>query len=268
MIAALAKAAGALNEPCYAEMAQRAADFILQRMRAADGGLRHRYREGEAAIEGNLDDYAFMTWGLIELYETTFEVRYLQAALELNSYTLKEFWDNQEGGFYFTASRQERILVRSKEVYDGAVPSGNAVSMLNLLRLARMTGRSEWEEKASQLSGVFARSIQESPSAYTQWMIGLDFALGPSFEVVISGDPAAEDTQAMLQALRCRFIPNAVILLRPTSPEVPEIVRLAEFTKTQTSLHGKATAYVCKNFQCQAPTTDIQEMLRSLNALR
>ncbi len=268
MIAALAKAAGALNEPCYAEMAQRAADFILQRMRAADGGLRHRYREGEAAIEGNLDDYAFMTWGLIELYETTFEVRYLQAALELNSYTLKEFWDNQEGGFYFTASRQERILVRSKEVYDGAVPSGNAVSMLNLLRLARMTGRSEWEEKASQLSGVFARSIQESPSAYTQWMIGLDFALGPSFEVVISGDPAAEDTQAMLQALRCHFIPNAVILLRPTSPEVPEIVRLAEFTKTQTSLNGKATAYVCENFQCQAPTTDIQEMLRSLNALR
>jgi uncharacterized protein YyaL (SSP411 family) len=266
MIAALAKAARALGEPRYAEMAQRAADFILQRMREPDGSLLHRYREGQAAIEGNLDDYVFLTWGLIELYETTFEVSHLEAALKLNSYTLKEFWDDQEGGFYFTASQQERVLVRSKEVYDGAVPSGNSVAMLNLLRLARITGHAEWEEKASQLSGVFARSIQESPSAYTQWMAALDFALGPSFEVVVSGDPAAEDTQAMLQALQHCFIPNAAILLRPITPEAPEITRLADFTKPQTSLNGKATAYVCQNFQCQTPTTDIQQMLEFLRA--
>lgn len=156
--------------------------------------------------------------------------------------------------------------MRSKEVYDGAVPSGNSVAMLNLLRLARITGHTEWEEKASQLSGAFARSIQESPSAYTQWMAALDFALGPSFEVVVSGDPAAEDTQAMLQALHNCFIPNAVILLRPVTPEAPEITRLADFTKPQTSLNGKATAYVCQNFQCQTPTTDIQQMLEFLRA--
>ncbi len=262
MIAACAMAAQALGEPRYAEAAQRAADFILSRMRTSEGGLLHRYREGDAAVPGNLDDYAFMVWGLIELYEATFEPRALRTALELNDYALRHFWDEAKGGFFFTADNQERVLVRSKEIYDGAVPSGNSASLLNLLRLARLTGRTD--EKAAQLSAAFGASIGESPAAYTLWMVALDFALGPAYEVVISGKPQAEDTQVMLRALREVFLPNKVVLLLPDDAASEEITGLAEFTRPMKTARGKAVVYVCRNFQCKLPATDPQEMLKLL----
>ncbi|HEX5484308.1 MAG TPA: thioredoxin domain-containing protein [Terriglobia bacterium] len=265
MIAALANAAQSLNEPRYAEAAQRAADFILERMRAPGGGLLHRYREGQAAVAGNLDDYVFMAWGLIELYEANFNVKNLEAAIELNAYAHEHFWDKQTGGFYFTADNQEEVLIRAREIYDGAVPSGNSVALLNLLRLARMTGREDLEEKAAQLVTAFGASIKQSPAAYTQWMVALDFATGPAFEVVVSGDPQAEDTRAMLKALRSEYLPSKVILLRPGGQGTNEIIRLAGFTRDQAMLDGKATAYVCQNFRCHLPTTDIQQMMEFLH---
>jgi uncharacterized protein YyaL (SSP411 family) len=266
MIAAFARAAQALGESRYAESASRAAKFVLGQMRSPDGGLLHRYRDGQAAVAGNLDDYVFMAWALTELYEATFNIQYLEAALDLVQRALRDFWDDEQGGFYFTAQSSEKVLVRSKEIYDGAVPSGNSVAILVLLRLARMTGRSEFEEKAWQTARAFGRTVRESPAAYTQMMVGLDFAVGPSFEVVISGNLEAQDTRAMLDALRSRFIPNKVILLRPDVPGGGEIARLAAFTQSQTSLDGKATAYVCQNFRCNLPTTDIAEMLKNLGA--
>ncbi len=264
MIAAFARAALVLGEQRYHETARRAADFVLRRMRSAQGGLLHRYREGDAAVEGHLDDYAFMTWGMIDLYEATFDARYLETALDLNSRAIRDFWDDQSGGFYFTAEGSERVLVRSKEIYDGAVPSGNSVMMLNLLRLARMTGRSDLEDMAERTARAFGRTVSQSPAAYTQLMVALDFALGPAFEVVISGNPQAEDTRAMLQALRSQFIPNKVALLRPDVPDGGDLARLAPFTQSQASIDGKATAYVCRNFHCELPTTDAAQMLASL----
>ena len=139
MIAALAKGAQVFDEPKYAEVAKRAADFILTDMRRADGRILHRYREGHAAIQANADDYAFLIWGLLELYETIFDVHYLRTALDLNSEMIKYFWDEQDGGFYFTADDAEELIVRQKEIYDGAIPSGNSVAVLNLFRLARIT---------------------------------------------------------------------------------------------------------------------------------
>ena len=267
-VAALAQAAQAFEAPQYAEAAQRAADFILSRMRRNDGGLWHRYREGEASIEGHLDDYAFMIWGLIELYQSNFHVPNLQAALDLNDYTLQHFWDSERGGFYFTSESQERILIRSRETYDGAVPSGNSVQLLNLLRLARMTGRSGLEERASQLAEAFGALIRESPASFTQWMISLDFALGPSSEVVIAGEPEAADTRAMLRVLRTGFLPNKIVLLRPPGVGGEEISRVAAYAESVTGVQGKATAYVCHNFRCDRPTTDPQEMLSLLRGVR
>lgn len=266
MIAALAKGAQVLNNPQYAEAAGRAAEFILSRMRDAAGRLLHRYREGEAAVPAFLDDYAFLTWGLIELYEATFAPHYLEEALALNNTLVEHFWDDQNGGLYFTAAGAADIPVRQKDAYDGAIPSGNSVAMLNLLRLGRMTANSELEEKAAQIGRAFSAGVIESPASYTQMMAALDFALGPAYEVVIAGDPQAADTQEMLTALRRRFIPNKVVLFRPTGEEIPEITQVAGFTRELSAREGKATAYVCRNYHCEIPTTDASEMLLLLSA--
>ena len=265
MIAALAKGAQLFDEPTYAEAARRAVDFILKNMRKRDGRLLHRYRDGQAGIRSNLDDYAFLVWGLIELYEATLDVSCLNAALALDDEMLKRFWDDKRGGFYFTPHDGERLLVRKKEIYDGAIPSGNSVAMLNLLHLARMTADSDLEEKAAKIGRAFSGHVKRSPSAHTQLMVAVDFGVGPSYEVVIAGSSEAEDTKAMLRALRAPFVPNKIVLLRPSEPQSPDIVRLAEFTKHQSSINGKATAYVCLNHNCKLPTTDIGKMLQLLH---
>jgi hypothetical protein len=264
MIAALAKGAQALEEPRYAEAARRAADFILGNMRKGDGRLLHRYREGQAGVEANLDDYAFLVWGLIELYETVFQVEYLRAGLELTGDMVRHFWDEGSGGFYLTPDDGEGLFVRKKDIYDGAIPSGNSVAMLNLLRLGRMSADSDLEEKAARIGIAFSKTVKELPSAHAQLMVALDFAIGPSYEVVIAGQARAEDTRAMLEALRTRFLPNKVVLLNPDERESPEIAELAPFIRNQSSIGGKATGYVCMNYNCRLPTTDIGKMLELL----
>jgi len=264
MIAALAKSAQAFNEPKYADAAKRATDFILSKLRKPEGRLLHRYRDGDAALSAHIDDYAFLIWGLLELYETLHDVHYLQAASNLNSEAVKHFWDEKNGGFYFTAQDSENLLIRQKEIYDGAVPSGNSVAMLNLLRLGRMIGDATLEQKAAQIGRVFAKSVQQAPSGYTQLMTAVDFGVGPSHEIVIVGNSGSSDVEAMFTALRSEFIPNKVVLFRPASEQSPEISRLAKFTEHQSALQGKATAYVCLNYVCKAPTTDVNKMLELL----
>jgi hypothetical protein len=261
MIAALAQGAQILGDRGYAEAAAAAAEFVLTRLRTPDGRLLHRYRDGEAGITAHLDDYAFMIWGLTQLYEATFEVSYLKTALELNEDMLKHFWDGLGGGFFFTPDDGERLIIRKKETYDGALPSGNAVAMLNLLRLARLTARSGLDEKAAKMVTAFSKAIQELPSAYTLFLTALDFAVGPSYEVVVVGAPPDSDTAEMLKALRSRFMPNKVVLFRPSEEASPEITRLAPFTAQHTPVDGKATAYVCVEGACKMPTSDINEML-------
>ncbi len=265
MIVALAKGARVFDEPRYAQAARGAVDFILKNMCTSDGELLHRYRDEQAALPAQVDDYAFLIWGMLELYETTFKVRYLQIGLDLNRDLIKHFWDVDNGGFYFTADDGEKLLVRQKEIYDGAIPSGNSVEMLNLLRLGRITANSHLEEKAAKIGRAFSRSVKQSPSAYTQLMVAADFGVGPSYEVVIAGKSQAKDTKEMLKAIRRQFIPNKVVILRPTEQESPDIDHLAEFTKHHLSIEGKATAYVCLNYNCRLPTTDVNKMLELLN---
>jgi uncharacterized protein YyaL (SSP411 family) len=266
MIAALAKGARVLDEPAYADAARRAVDFIFGKMIDSEGRLLHRYRDGEAAIPGHLDDYAFLIHGLFELYETTFNVTYLEKALTLNAYLLEHFWDGKNGGFYFTADDGEGLLVRQKEIYDGAIPSGNSIAMLNLLRLGRITASSSLEEKAAGIGRAFVGNVRQAPSAYTQLMIAVDFAVGPSYEVVIAGDWQAAETREMLQAIRSRFIPNKVIVWLPPGPESSEVIRLAPFTTDHKMIQDRATAYVCTNYECKLPTTNTAEMLSLLGS--
>ncbi|MGB7292809.1 MAG: thioredoxin domain-containing protein [Thermodesulfobacteriota bacterium] len=265
MIAALAKGAQAFNEPEYAVAAGRAVDFILKNLRDKNGNLLHRYRDGESGIRANLTDYAFLVWGLTELYEATFDVNYLKTALELNGELIKNFWDDANGGFYFTPNDVEELIVRQKEINDGAMPSGNSVAMLNLIRLGRITANSDLEQKAAKIGEVFSKVIKQYPSAFTQLLVALEFGIGPSYEVVIAGDSKADDTVVMLEALRKQFLPNKVVLFRASENNASDISRFAEYAKNHTSLNGKATAYVCLNYECQLPTTDVGKMLELLN---
>jgi uncharacterized protein len=265
MIAALAKGAMVFDDNKLADAASDAADFILNTMRTDDGGLLHRYREGDAGLTGFIEDYAFTIWGLIELYEATFEIKYLQSAIELNDYMIKHFWDDRNGGFFFTADNGEELIHRQKEIYDGAIPSGNSVAALNLMRLGRITARMDLEEKGQAITRTFANTVSRHPSGFSMLMLAVDFSQGPSFEIVISGDLKDDDTHLMLSELRNNYIPNRVIIHRPANSVEPEIAKLAEYTKSQTSIDNKATAYVCLNYACQLPTTDIDVMMKLIN---
>jgi hypothetical protein len=266
MAAALAMGARVLVEPRYAAAAEQSIGFIFDKMFSTEGQLLHRYRDGEAALPAHLDDYAFLIQAMLELYETTFDVDYLKKALKLNEYLLKHFWDDKNGGFYFTADDGEHLLIRQKEIYDGAVPSGNSIAMLNLLRLARMTANYDLEQKASKIGRAFFDKVRKSASAYTQLMIAVDFAVGPSYEVVIAGDPQAGDTGKMLRTVQQEFIPNKVVIFVPAGSDSSDIKHIAPFTRNQSTIEGKATAYVCVNYTCKLPTTNLDTMLSSLNS--
>jgi uncharacterized protein len=264
MVVALARAAQVLGNSQYLEAAKKAAEFVLTTLRAQDGRLLHRYRDGEAGLSAHVDDYAFFIWGLLELYEASFDARYLQAALKLNTYFLEHFWDAESGGLYFTSDESEDLPVRKKEIYDGATPSGNSVAALNFLRLGRITANPELESKAALVGQAFSQSVNQMPSAYTMLLTAVQFALGPSSEVVISGRTGAEDTRLLLQELRRYFLPNKVVLLHSSEIQTPEIETIAPYTKNLKSIDGRATAYVCANFSCELPTDDPKKMLEVL----
>ncbi|MHA1149729.1 MAG: thioredoxin domain-containing protein [Promethearchaeota archaeon] len=264
MIAALAKGGRILCESLYINAAKKAVDFILSKLRKKDGRLLHRYRANEAAIDAYLTDYAFFIWGLIELYEATFEIFYLKTAIELNEKLIEHYWDDYIGGFYLTADDGEELIARQKALYDGAIPSGNSIAFLNLLRLSYFTGDHKLEEKSDILERVFAEKISSSSLAYTQFMIAVDFALGPSYTVVISGDPDSEDTKEMLDTMRSEFLPNKILIYRPTKSYPPEIDEIANYIKWFDKIENKATAYVCVNKTCKPPTTNPKKMLQYL----
>jgi len=263
MIAAFAKGAQVFDSQEYRDAATNAADFALTTLRNDDGRLLKRYRQGEAGLAAHLEDYAFLTWGLIDLYEATFAPQYMTAAVELTDAMIEHFWDEEEGGFYMTADDSEELLLRTKKLYGGAIPSGNAVAACNLTRLHRITANEDYQTRFVDLLKAYGTEVNRSPSQFPQVMIALDFYYGPSKEIVIAGDPEAEDTQAMLAAIRKPFLPNKVVLVRPEG-DSPEITKLAPYTASQMARDGKATAYVCENFACNLPTTDVAEMVELL----
>ncbi|HYQ47549.1 MAG TPA: thioredoxin domain-containing protein, partial [Thermodesulfovibrionales bacterium] len=268
MITALAQAARAFQRQDYADAAAKAAEFIMRHLRQHDGVLLHRYRDGDAALPAHLDDYAFLISGLIELYESTFDPRHLQSALSLNAILLRHYWDQTPGGFFFTADSGEDLLVRKKEVYDSAMPSGNSVALMNLLRLARMTGDTGLEERAAESVRAFFPSVQTAPSAHAYFLCALDFSFGPSYEVVIVGNPGAADTREMLSLLHSTFLPSVTVLFRPEGETASAITQIAEFTSPYSAVDNRATAYICKEHTCFPPTTDPVAMLAMLQSDR
>jgi uncharacterized protein YyaL (SSP411 family) len=257
MISGLAAVHRATGEPRYLRAAERAADFVLGRMRSPSGRLLHVSIDGEARVPAFLDDYAFLIKGLVGLYEEGYEAIRLEQALALMDEAIGLFWDGEEGGFLFAEEDPDRPAGR-KEVYDGAVPSGNSVMLTNLLRLARLTGRGELEDKSARLVEAVSVEVAAHPRAHTEFLLGLGYALGPSREVVVVGRREAPGTRALLAALRKADRPETAVLFKPTDdPEASRrLERLAPFTRGLLESGGRAAAYVCADGRCLPPVLD------------
>ena len=272
MIAALARSGLAFGDESLVEAAARAADFILERLRDGEGQLLHRYRDGDAAIPAGAADHACLSWGLVELYGATFDPRWLRAARELLDALLERFWDPDRLGVFNVDAAQRDVPVRQKELYDGATPSANATTWYLLLRLGRLTGDLELLDRAEALRHALAGPVAGAPSAHTMSLVALDLALGPAQEVVVTGDPGESGTRRMLAALADRYAPRTAVLFKPAGrpsdapggPPADALAEIAPFTAPHDLLDGKATAYVCADFACRRPTTDIAEMMQQL----
>ena len=256
MISALAKAAQALNRPDYANAAARAADFILNEMKTEDGRLLHSYREG-SAISGCLDDYAFLVWGLIDLYETLFEIKYLRAAAKLTRAMIEHFWDNGKGGLFFSPDDASDLPLREKAFRDGAIPSGNSAAMLDLLRLSHLTGQPEWENKAWQMARASGASAAGQTLGYTMLLSSLDYGLGPAIQIALVGEKEDDDAVEMLKVIRERFLPSKSVLLSWGE----DTAELAEFARGLAKIEGKSAAYVCSGKSCRPPVTSPRELI-------
>lgn len=264
MITALARGGRVLNEPEYTKTAAGAAQFVLENMQKKDGGLLHRFKDGEAAFTGNLDDYAFLTMGLLELYESDFNHRWLEEAIRISKVMIEHFRNEEDGGFYMTPDNGEEMLARPRQIQDGAYPAGNSIAMLNLFKLSRITGDSRYEKIADSADRSVSDLVKQSPVSFTQLLCGIDFALGPTFEVIIAGKQNADDTKEMIKALRSRYLPNKVVLFKPENSREHPITKIAPYISEQKALKDRATAYVCRDRTCREPVTDPQEMLNLL----
>jgi hypothetical protein len=267
MIAAFARGARVMGQPGLAEAAKAAENFLHTHLRDSEGQLYHRYRDGDVAIAAQADDYGFLIFGLIELYQATFDPVYLDRAIQLQDQMTDHFWDFEKGGFFLTAQAESELPVRPKELYDGAIPSANSISLLNLLCLTKLTGNPAWEEKAQALITAFAGSVKRQPSAFTQFLIGLDFALFPGQEIVVTGDADAPEALEMLKSLNLHFAPNQVTLFK-SGQHADTLASLAGYTANMTAVDGRATAHICKDFSCKEPTSDINDMLNKMLAKR
>ncbi|MGA2614739.1 MAG: thioredoxin domain-containing protein [Spirochaetia bacterium] len=267
MIAALARAGAVLDEATFCDAASRAADFILTRLRSSDGRLLHRYRDGEAAIGAFADDYLLLAWGLMELYEATFQTRWLREAIRLLDGGIALFWDDEAGGFFQTSRDAAGVPgSRVKPIVDGVIPSANSVGILVLTRLAEITGLEEYRRRAQLIISLYPREAESNALSFAFFLFALDFFLGPAFQVVIAADSNDPQARAMVRAVRGRYLPNVSLVLRSTSEAEPEILRLAPYTASQGLVNGKATAYVCRRWACELPTNDPAVMLQNLES--
>ncbi|MCL4377789.1 MAG: thioredoxin domain-containing protein [Actinobacteria bacterium] len=265
MISALAIGARVFGKKIYEKTAAAAADFIISNLITKEGFLLHRYRDGQSAISANLDDYAFFIMGLLELYETNFNRLYLEIALQLNKVVIENFWDSQNRGFYFAQNVGELKNFRLKDAYDGAIPSGNSILLLNLIKLGRITVDLDFEEKAMLIVRAFSKLVEKTPEAYTQFISSFDFIVGPSYEIVVVGDISTMETKKIFNTINTIFAPNKIVVLK--TPNIPEAgtTEIPDFMKDLKMINNKSTVYVCSNYNCNLPTNNINEMLKLLN---
>ena len=264
MIAALARASIIFQEPSYLEAAIKSSSFVLNKI-SKNGKLLKRFRNNQAAINSHLDDYAFITWGLLEIYEATFDSKYLSKSLDLMNVMVEDFWDEKNGGFFLGADQSEKLIVRTKTAYDGAIPSGNSVAVMNMLKLSRITGNVKWAELSEKTIRAFSEDIYRAPTGYTLMLSAFLFDTNKSKEIVIVGNGEDNKTKEFINSFHSKYAPHKILLFKDTSLNNNQLEQLANWTSTQYSIDDKPTAYICKNFACNQPTNDLKIALSLLD---
>lgn len=266
MISALARGFQVLGREEYRTAAVRAARFLLASLREEKtGALLRRYRSGKAGLAGQLDDYAFFSQALLDLYGATFDASWLREAEALTEKQIAIFHDDREGGFFDAPTGDDSVLFRMKAHYDGAEPTGNSVAAMNLLRLARFTDNGQWREMAEKTISAFAHHLREYPPILPQMLTALGLARRQPEQIVLAGAPEEEETRQLLSVIHRRFLPNALVLLADGGKNQDWLARRLPFLADIRRLDGRPTAYVCKDFRCSRPTGDpveLEEQLR------
>jgi len=264
-ISAFARASRVLGDAAYAARASRAADFVLREM-VVDGMLRRAWSGGTARERAVLEDYAFLVAGLLDLYEATFESRWLAAAIELQGQLDAHYLDPSDGGYFTTPSDGELLLTRDKPAYDGALPSGNAVAALNLLRLHELSGDERYQAQARQLFGVFAATFASAPGSFPRMLTALDYFLDTPKEIVVIAPAELDEARPLLDEIAATYLPNAVVVAAPER-DVAGLANLVPLVADKKALGGRATAYVCERRVCKLPTSDVAMLRRQLAAV-
>jgi len=261
MIRSMSIAYQILGEPRYLEAAENSAKFILTKLVQKNGHLLRTHRAGKSHLNACLEDYSYFITGLIELYQANFDPYWLTEANRLNQIMIDQFWDTENGGFFFTGKDHPKLIVRSKSAYDGATPSGASMAVHVLLRLAILLNQPDLKEKAETTFALYNDNMKTAPSGSAQMLCGVDFLLDTPKEIAIVGDPSSEQTQEILRNIHRRFVPNKVIaLLNPNAKDKQKIEELIPLLANKTSIAGKTTIYVCQNYACQLPTTDVNKL--------
>ncbi|MPQ32823.1 thioredoxin domain-containing protein [Clostridium estertheticum] len=262
MIAALTYGGRVFQNTSYINVAEKAMNFILSKMINDKGRLMARYRDGDVAHLGYLDDYAFTVHALIELYEVTFNSVYLTKAIELNENMIKLFKDQKQGGFFLYGVDGEELISRPKDIYDGAMPSGNSVATLNMLRLARLTANTKLQNEAALQFKVFASKVKTIESAHAYFMTALLYSEVPGKDIIIAGEMDAYGTKAMIKEINSTYLPFSTVVLNAGDGSLNSINSELAAHKP---LLGKTTAYICENYTCREPITNLQEFSESIN---
>lgn len=242
-----------LNEE-YLNAAKAAVEFIKKNL-FVNNNLLHRYRDGEARFEGTLEDYAFLIYGLIDLYEATFEIEFLKFAVELNEITILKFYDNENAGFFDVGSEIRDVILKTKDSYDGAEPAGNSIQIMNLLRLGYMTDNKDNIEKAESSLKLFSNDLRRLPFSSPQMLCDVSFLVNSHKEIIVTGNLDNEKTKELVNCIYDIFIPNKVEL---HSSE--ELEKISPFIKNLVSNDGESKVYVCENYQCNLPTDDVNKL--------
>ncbi|HIO48719.1 TPA: thioredoxin domain-containing protein [Candidatus Poribacteria bacterium] len=261
MIRSMGLAYQILGDLRYLEAAEKSAKFILTELVRKNGHLLRTHRAGKSHLNACLEDYSYFIAGLIELYQASFDPYWLREADRLNQIMISQFWDPQNGGFFFTGKDYPELIVRSKSAYDGATPSGASMAIHVLLRLAILLNQPDLIEKAKTTFSLYDHAMKTAPSGSAQMLCGVDFLIDTPKEIAIVGNPLSEQTQEILKNIHRRFVPNKVVaLLNPNTEDRQKIEELIPLLASKTSIDGKTTIYVCQNYACQLPTTDVGDL--------
>lgn len=258
MISALARLFIASQNSKYLSIAGNAYRFIQENM-IHEGRLVHRYRNNTAGLTATIDDYAFFIWGSIELYEATFNEKYLAKASELTQTVIDDFWDAEFGGFFFTPNYGEELIVRTKEIYDGAIPCGNSVMAMNLFRLSRLTVNYTFENCANKILETFSSSIQKAPLGSTFLLSTLIGKFSPTYDLIIVGDPESKPTKKVIDFIQENYLFNISTFIKRN--ENPGFVSMNNYTM----INDLTTFYICKDYRCELPTNNYEDVIRFIS---